>query len=236
MRSYLIVDDNRPLADNLAEILRDCGDRAAVAAGGPEALDLVTRERFDVVLTDMRMPSMDGATLMREIRRTDPGLPAIVVTAFSRDAGIQAAQNEGPLAVLPKPVPMPQLLHLLRVARRNGRVLLLEDDPVLADNLTAALQERGFSVTVSASVEAVGRFAADRPLLAIVDLELPAGPGGHAIDELANRLPGLPILAMTTSPEASAFAGVEHVFAKPFDAEQLLSRVEDFYRRAGADS
>jgi hypothetical protein len=41
---------------------------------------------------------------------------------------------------------------------------------------------------------------------------------------------------MTTSPEASAFAGVEHVFAKPFDAEQLLSRVEDFHRRAGADS
>src|SRR5687767_814508 len=133
MRRYLIVDDNRPLAENLAEIVRDRGDEAVVATSGAEALALLTAERFDAVLTDMRMPAMDGAELIREARRHDPGLPAIVVTAFSKDAGIRAAQNEAPLAVLPKPVPVPQLLHLLAVARRNGRVILVEDDPVLCD-------------------------------------------------------------------------------------------------------
>ena len=66
MRRYLIVDDNRDFADNLAEIVRDAGDEVTIAEGGPEALALARGTRFDAVLTDMRMPLMGGAELVHE--------------------------------------------------------------------------------------------------------------------------------------------------------------------------
>jgi CheY-like chemotaxis protein len=238
MRRYLIVDDNRPLAENLAEILRDRGDEATVAGSGAEALALLTRERFDAVLTDMRMPAMDGAELIRAARQADPGLPAIVVTAFARDAGIRAAQVEGPLAVLAKPVPLPQLLHLLSVARRHGRVLLVEDDPVLSDNLAEALQDRGFSVVQLASAEDIAALSApEPPLLAIVDLRIPGAPDGEAARTLAERFPGVPLLLVTAYREHEAAIPIAagRVFFKPFDTGELLGAVEGLHRDAERD-
>jgi CheY-like chemotaxis protein len=232
MRSYLIVDDNRALAENLAEIIRDRGDDAVVAGSGSEALALVARSRFDALLTDLRMPVMDGNELVREVRRTDPGVPAIVITAFSNDAGIRAAHNEGPLAVLAKPVPVPLLLHLLGVARRNGRVLLIEDDAVLADNLTEILQDRGFSVIRLADAGAIDDIPPIPPLLAIVDLRIPGAPDGGAARRLADRFPGLPLFVVTghrgipPPPEAHRF------FLKPFDTGDLVAAIDGLHGTA----
>ena len=101
MRSYLVVDDNRDFAENLAEILRDGGDDVVVAADGREAAEAVRAgRRFDAILTDMRMPLMGGAELVHEIRRLDPGAAALVITAHVGDDALEAARREGLLAVL----------------------------------------------------------------------------------------------------------------------------------------
>src|SRR5689334_11747629 len=137
-RRYLIVDDNRDFAENLSEIVRDLGDEVSVAASGPEALGLARQRRYDAVLTDMRMPLMGGAELVHEIRRIDPGLAAMVITAHVGDDALEAARREGLLAVLPKPVPVARLLELLGAARRDGLVAIVEDDQRLSDNLCEA--------------------------------------------------------------------------------------------------
>jgi CheY-like chemotaxis protein len=230
MRSYLIVDDNRALAENLAEIIRDRGDEAVVAGSGAEALELVARRRFDALLTDMRMPAMDGAELVQKVRRTDPGVPAIVITAYSKDAGIRAAQGEAPLAVLPKPVPVAQLLHLLEVAKRNGRVLLVEDDAVLSDNLTEILQGRGFAVVRMGSLGEIEALGPEWPLLAIVDWRVPGGPDGEAVVRLARRFPDLPLLVATAYREVSSPVKAERFFLKPFETARLVATIEDLHR------
>jgi CheY-like chemotaxis protein len=229
MRRYLIVDDNRALAENLAEIIRDRGDEARVAASGPEALDLLGRERFDAVLTDMRMPALDGAELVREVRRSDPGVPAIVFTAFFKEVGIRAARNQGPLAVLPKPVPVPQLLRLLDVAKRNGRVILVEDDPILSDNLGEILQDRGFSVVRIAEVGEIEGLPPDRPLLAIVDLRVAGAPDGEAARRLAQRFPGLPIVVSTAYRDVPIPIEAHRLFLKPFDTGDLVAVIEGLH-------
>ena len=61
MRNYLVVDDTRDFAENLAEILRDRGDEVVIAENGREAAEAVRVRRFDAILTDMRMPLMGGA-------------------------------------------------------------------------------------------------------------------------------------------------------------------------------
>jgi signal transduction histidine kinase len=78
-RSILIVDDEPDIRDALAEILTDPHHRVVTAASGREALERMTNAHFDVVLTDIRMPDIDGRALFSEIERRWPGTSGRVV-------------------------------------------------------------------------------------------------------------------------------------------------------------
>ncbi|HEX9400524.1 MAG TPA: response regulator [Anaeromyxobacter sp.] len=235
MRSYLVVDDNRDFAENLAEILRDRGDDVAVAENGEAAAALVRTRRFDAVLTDMRMPLMGGAELVHEIRRIDPGAAAMVITAHVGDDALEAARREGLLAVLPKPVEVPRVLALLASARRDGLVVVVEDDTRLSDNLCEALRTRGFAAVTAASVLETERLGPVQPFCALVDLRLPGGPHGEAMRRLGQRYPGIPMLVVTAYHDPPPLPH-EGFFTKPFDTRELLAAVERLHRaRPGAD-
>jgi len=235
MRTYLIVDDNRDFAENLAEILRDGGDDAAVAESGREAVALAGQRRFDAVLTDMRMPLMGGAEVVHEIRRIDPGAPAMVITAHVGDDALEAARREGLLAVLPKPVDVPRVLALLARARRDGLVAVVEDDQRLSDNLCEALRSRGFAAVTAVSVLETERLGPVQPFCALVDLRLPGGPDGEAMRRLARKYPGLPMIVVTGYAQERPPEPSEAVFTKPFDTGALLATIERLHAaRAGA--
>jgi CheY-like chemotaxis protein len=229
MRKYLLLDDNAAFAENLAEILRDGGDEATVVTEGARALELARSHVFDVLLTDMKMPGMSGAAAVHRIRQVDPGLAAVVITAYPGEDDLETARREGLLAVLPKPVPIPTLVSLLSEARRDGLVALVEDDLALSDNLTEVLRARGFSCVTARSVLDTEQLASVRPFVALVDLRLPGGPDGEALRRLRERFPDLPVFVMTAFPEAlPAMAMPEHtdVFSKPFDTAGLLDVLE----------
>ncbi len=230
MRHYLLVDDNRAFADNVAEIIRDEGDEVSVVTSGLEALALVRKQRFDAMLTDMRMPVMTGAELVHQTRRADPGLPAMVVTAYSGDEDLRIARQEGLLAVLQKPVPVEKLLSHLARARRGGLVVVVEDDLMLADNLTEALCERGFTSVSAHSVQDTERLGQLQPFAAVVDMRVPGGPDGEAARTVSARFPGLPQLVITAhDPQAAGSGGETRVFHKPFDTAVLMDELERLY-------
>jgi DNA-binding NtrC family response regulator len=229
MRSVLIVDDNQAFAENLAEIVGEAGHRAVVVTSGAEALACAQAERFDLLVSDMRMPVMGGAELVHRVRRADPGLPAVVVTAYTNDDDLQAARQEGLLAVLPKPVPLEHLVELVEAARRDGLVALVEDDVHLSDNLSEVLRARGFAAVTAASVLETERLGDVRPFAALVDLRVKGGPDGEAMRRLTERFPGLPVLIITAHSHALATVDSEargRVFTKPFSTEKLMEAVE----------
>jgi CheY-like chemotaxis protein len=226
MRRYLLLDDNRALAENIAEILRDMGDEASVVTDGQKAVELARSMRFDALLTDMRMPGMSGADAVHHIRRVDPGVAAVVITAYPKENDLETARREGLLAVLPKPVPIPTLMSLLGEARRDGLVALVEDDPSLCDNLTEVLRSRGFSCVTAHSVLDADQLSCVRPFAALVDLRLPGGPDGEALRRLRARFPGLPVFIMTAYPAPDLVEGAAGIFQKPFDTHALLEALE----------
>ena len=232
MRRYLVVDDNLDFAENLAEILRDSGDEVAIAEGGPEALELARGQRFDALLTDMRMPFMGGAELVHELRRIDPGAAAMVITAHVSDDALEAARREGLLAVLPKPVAVGRLLELLAVARRDGLVAVVEDDPRMSDNLCEALRGHGFAAVTAASVLETERLGPVEPFCALVDLRVPGGADGEAMRRLREKFPGLPIIVVTGIPDRPTLPHAGY-FTKPFDTVELIAAVERLYRDRG---
>lgn len=229
MPKVLVIDDNRPFAENLCEILEEAGHEVVIATSGEEALQRVAGASFDVMLSDMRMPEMGGAELVHRMRQLDPGLPALVITAFTRDNDLERARQEGLLAILPKPVPIPVLLSLIACARRDGLVALIEDDSKLLDNLTEALRERGFATVTASTVLEAARLGAVTPFVALVDLRVPGGPDGEAMRALLARYPGIATLVMTAHPDGPILAGTQSVFIKPFQTADLLNAVEKLH-------
>jgi CheY-like chemotaxis protein len=238
-RRYLLVDDNVAFSENLAEILEGDGAQVVCASGARAALEIVREQPpFHALVTDMRMPVMSGARLVHEIRRVDHGLPAIVVTAYSQEADLAAARAEGLLAVLPKPVPVQRFVELLSLARRDGLIALVEDDPGLSDNLSELLRDRGFSVVTAASVVDAERLGGVAPFATVVDVRVPGGPDCAALLTLARAFPCLPMLVMTAYQEGAAQVGSERlaavtpdaVFFKPFDPARLVAALERLHR------
>lgn len=117
--AVLVVDDDVDISTNLCDILTDIGYHTDMAHDGPSAIHLLQNHSYDLALLDFQMPGMDGATLFRELRKRDPELIAIMLTAFAGDEGVQQAIEAGTWKVLPKPVDIPQLLRLLKQALDN---------------------------------------------------------------------------------------------------------------------
>ena len=87
----LVVDDERSMRELLSIVLRRDGYDVLVAEDGAAALDVLTRERVDILITDIRMPKMNGVDLLREAKRIAPDIISIVMTAFaSTDTAVEA--------------------------------------------------------------------------------------------------------------------------------------------------
>src|SRR5690349_15950051 len=80
--TVLVVEDDDAMRDVLQEELADTGYRVIVAPGARAAMERVREESLDVVITDLRMPDVDGFDLIRDIRATRNPPPIIMITAF----------------------------------------------------------------------------------------------------------------------------------------------------------
>src|SRR5512145_172049 len=87
----LVVDDERSMRELLSIVLRRDGYDVLIAESGKAALDILKRERVDILITDIRMPEMTGVDVLREAKLIDPGIICIVMTAFaSTDTAVEA--------------------------------------------------------------------------------------------------------------------------------------------------
>lgn len=110
MKVVLVVEDDEFMRDALVETLEDEDYDARGAASGPEALELATETKFDLVVTDVRMPGMDGLECLRQLREAQPGLHSIVITGYAEsDAPSRALELEAS-DYLYKPFNLDQLI------------------------------------------------------------------------------------------------------------------------------
>jgi len=99
----LIVEDEPRMAELMAGALRRSGYECQVRGDGREALAWLETNQADVVVSDWKMPGMDGVELLREIRRRSPALPVILVTAYASVPSAVAAMRDGAFDYVTKP-------------------------------------------------------------------------------------------------------------------------------------
>ena len=94
METVLIVDDEKNYPPILSAVLEEEGFETLTANSGHEALEILTNSDVDLVLTDMKMPKMDGMTLLEKIKSRDAELPVIMMTAHGTvDRAVEAMQK-----------------------------------------------------------------------------------------------------------------------------------------------
>ncbi|WP_395459668.1 response regulator [Azospirillum melinis] len=100
----LIAEDEVLAAMALEDFLSFKGFRVTVAANGVEALERYAAEQIHALVTDLRMPRMDGETLIREIRDRDATLPVVVMTGYLTEDSDLKQERWKPLEIFSKPV------------------------------------------------------------------------------------------------------------------------------------
>lgn len=121
--AVLVVDDSEDTAEMVRHLLEIGGANVKMATSGAEALRLASEGEFDVVLSDISMPGMDGFEFLRKLREL-PGkhdLPAIALTGFGRPEDVQRAASEGFYAHLTKPFDIETLATLLQKLAADSR-------------------------------------------------------------------------------------------------------------------
>ncbi|MDD2273590.1 MAG: sigma-54 dependent transcriptional regulator [Desulfuromonadaceae bacterium] len=118
----LVVDDKQSFCFMIKGYLEDAGYEAASAASGAEALAELEQGRFDLVLSDMIMPEMDGVELLRHVRSRYPELPFVITTAHGSVDNAVAAMKEGADDYLLKPLHREEMLLVVARLLENARL------------------------------------------------------------------------------------------------------------------
>lgn len=122
MERILVVDDEPSMTQFLAIMLRKEGYQVITASNGPEALQALRSEEFGCVLTDVKMPGMDGLELLDAIKEIDSALPVVVMTAYASEKTAADAMKKGAFQYLEKHARNDEIKLVLRNALNMKQV------------------------------------------------------------------------------------------------------------------
>ncbi len=122
----LVVEDDELGARTLASLLRSDGHRAEIVHNGRRAIERLKAERFDLLITDIYMPDMDGIELLRTLRQSSDPLPIIAISGGGRTVQVdylELARRLGAAQVLRKPFTLRVLRAAIRAAMSGASEL-----------------------------------------------------------------------------------------------------------------
>ena len=150
MGRVLVVDDEEGIRSFIGEVLEDEGLQVTLAADGQEAAELLDRRSFHLMITDLRMPRLDGMALLGKARADQPEMEVVVLTAYGTVGSAVEAMKLGAFDYLTKPLSGPDELRLV-VQRALERRRLRED----RDRRAVQAGEPGAMVAVDPAMVAV---------------------------------------------------------------------------------
>jgi heterodisulfide reductase subunit A len=114
MKPILIVDDEAIVRESIRDWLKDAGYEVSVAESGEEALKLIRKQNFGVMILDLRLPGINGIDVLRKAKALKPDIKSIVITAYPTMLTQEEASKLGAIDYLVKPIFPDKLEELIR--------------------------------------------------------------------------------------------------------------------------
>lgn len=230
--NVMIVDDDRDLAESLAEMLELQGHTVQVASNGQEAVERHRKGEFDITFMDVRMPVMNGVDSFFAIRALRPYAKVVLMTGYEESI-VAKALAAGALGLLTKPFRIDDLLAKLSDATRPV-VLVADDDVDFVESLAALLQAHGYDPAIaSTGTEAVKRVKSGKVGVLILDLRMPIMNGLQVYEELrkqGNPPPTIIVTGHAADAQDSLVAlramSVSDCVEKPVDPKLLIDKIQ----------
>lgn len=231
----LVVDDERNMVRTFRDIMEFRGWETAGAFSGEEALKRLEEHSYDVILMDVRMSGMNGVETLVAMKEAHPGVRVILMTAYTATELLEEARREGAIAILPKPIQIPDLVeHLEEAVRERRSILVVDDDPDFLSTLGSILREGGYEAVEAGGLdEAVEYLRRRRPGVVVLDLRLERIDPRDSITTIREVSPAVTIILYSGHPAqlretAAALPSrwVHAVLPKPFEPDRLLGLLE----------
>ncbi len=149
MAELLIADDERNILSGLRMAFEDEGYTVITASDGTEAWEKLQKNSIDLVITDLRMPGMDGYELLRRISSAYPALPVIVLTGHGTIESAVEAMRGGAIDFFTKPVDIDKLSLVVR--KSISASMLAEQNRKLSEEIERLRREQGYSRIIGKS-------------------------------------------------------------------------------------
>lgn len=213
-----------------------------LAEDGQEGLDLALKEKFDLVVSDIDMPNINGIELCRTLKNTTAtqGIPVVMVSTFDSDSDVDKGFQAGASAYLSKYEIQSNLLdtveNVLSKSKfmRNRLVMVVDDSKVVLRIVEKGLAEAGFRViTAENGRKALGLLETLQPDLILTDIEMPDINGFEFCGAVHTNpeLSMVPIVAMSSKTDRGYMKrmlqnGASAYLCKPFNIDELVILVE----------
>lgn len=233
--NILAIDDSKLICNMLTNVLTGAGHSVTVAGDGKAGLDLATVNRFDLVITDINMPEMDGLELARVLRTTDvyKHTPIIFLTTEASD-GFKAKGNDITATTwITKPFSPIRLLEVFNFLFKKLTILAVDDSRTIRCMVNNVLNGAGHTVTVAEDGKEAFQLAQETRFdLVIADINMPEMNGLELAGKLraTSDYSATPIIFLTTETSDEFKAKGEAIglttwISKPFSPVHLLEAI-----------
>lgn len=242
--SILVVDDDATLRHLLVDTLSSIGYETDSAADGIEALGKLKDGKYDLMISDIRMPGVDGFGLLKRVRRRYPDLPVLFITGYPSPELIGRASPDGFLA---KPFRISRIETLIEESlsargaartRSIRKVLLVDDDDFFREMMTEALRCHDYvPLAVTGGKHALRELGRGQVDAVITDIRMPDMDGLTLMRRIKAGYPRMPVILMTAyyasdDPEMQAGrADADGFLSKPFEVDHMIRALEMLARQ-----
>jgi DNA-binding response OmpR family regulator len=229
----LVIDDDRDLAESVAELLENRGHDVSLAFTGGDGLALIDRQAFDFALVDIEMPAKSGVDTFLEIRKKGHDLPIALMTGASVEQHLLDALESGTLCLLRPRSTAGEVIAATRGKQPRCVVLVSDNVTALIARIQPFLsQQHCTTVIARTSAEGLRWVSAGLADCLVFDQPLSSAAGLYIYLSLRRSGPMSPTILVTLSHDAphdtmrSIEAMTADILKKPFDPERVLAWLE----------
>ena len=247
----LVIEDDETAREQLAKVIQKEGFEVVMAEDGRVGLEMFKNEHPEIVITDLKMPGIDGLEVMRKVRRFSTNVPIILITAYGETDTAISALREGALDYLKKPLDLELLILALGRAREKiieykkappfPNLLLADDEEMTRRRLARVLEKEDWKVfQASDGEEALNVFQQTKIDIVLLDIKMPKKDGIQTLHEMRNITANFEAIILTGyGDESSAIQamrdGAINFLKKPIDLDQMVVSVEKAIEKLTSD-